>query len=518
MRDRASVSQTADKNFPSQGTLIDLSGQRVDASDWVWQISSPGMQISLDWSDLKIECSTILAATVAYVADLIRHRSFDTVRNTFTNLKLLRRSASFANADRHRSIIPFEFFIEIRDTLSHDTNYRLHYLRQWYRYCCDLGAASFCEEVAFLLEQKVVGGNKKGQAVLSLDPEEGPLNDLEITALLNGLRAARETGSLDTGELAALWLCVALGGNPLQFALLREEDVTVLEEDGQRFVQIRVPRIKKRSESHRSEFRQRKLTAEIGQVVLDLMDESRRAREQASWSDPLHAFALFPRADARSDGDPEYARHLYAREFAALVRRAVQRLNVISPRTGRILAATPRRLRYTYATRLVREGVSKRELADLLDHTDLQNVQVYFDIKSDIVVSLDAAMAMSLGPIAQAFLGKVVRGEHEATRGEDPSSRIRVADKANARTEAVGTCGQYSFCGLLAPVACYTCVHFQPWVDGPHHVLLGELLDLRGKRAEAGQDGRMIAMYDATILAIGDVISRIEGARAQEAS
>jgi hypothetical protein len=72
----------------------------------------------------------------------------------------------------------------------------------------------------------------------------------------------------------------------------------------------------------------------------------------------------------------------------------------------------------------VREGVSKREVADLLDHSDLQSVQIYFDIKSDIVDHLDRAMAMSLGPIAQAFMGKIISGPDQADRGSDPSSKI----------------------------------------------------------------------------------------------
>ena len=80
-----------------------------------------------------------------------------------------------------------------------------------------------------------------------------------------------------------------------------------------------------------------------------------------------------------------------------------------------------------------------RELADALDHTDLQNVRVYFDIKSDIVESLDKSMALALGPVAQAFLGKLVRSDGEAERGGDPASQVAVQDSITGEAFGLGT-------------------------------------------------------------------------------
>ncbi len=497
-----------------------MAGLPVKASGWLWRLNRVGGKSILDWSRLSFLSDEAFNVTVKYISNLIKHRSSDNVRNTFETIIQIKNSPVAMQSFRNGVPIPSSFFLELV-THFEENAWRLHYVRHWYRFGVDQGSAAFSEEVAFDLDARVVGGNKKGHAVLSLDPEEGPLNDLEITALLNALRANNRSAHLSLEERTALWLCIAFGGNPLQFALLREDDVSVIEEEGSRFIHVNVPRVKKRTEAPRREFRLRKLNQEIGQVVLDLMDENRRRREARGWWDSDHALPLFVRGSPRSDEDgplSEYARHLYASELTALVRNAVDRLEVISPRTGRPLEVTPRRLRYTYATRLVREGVSKRELADLLDHTDLQNVQVYFDIKSDIVESLDKAMALALGPVAQAFLGKIVRAEPEAVRGDDPSSRVKTLDKTSDQVVSLGTCGQHSFCGFLAPVACYTCAQFQPWMDGPHDVILNDLLATRDRKLAAGQDGRMVAIYDSTILAIGDVISRIEAARAGEAA
>lgn len=511
MRSPARRPRTTDE-FPTQGHVIDLAGLPVDATSWKWRLNDVGSKYALNWHRLPLN-QEMLEATARYLADMIKSHAPGTVRIAFNTLQLLAHSKSFIRAKEESDIVPAVIISELRAYLPKDRHYKLSTIRAWYRGCADLGYNTFSPEVAFELDEYRIGGGLKGQAVLSLDPNEGPLNDLEITALLNALRAAGRSNSISLQERAALWLCVALGANTVQYALMCEDDIDVISEDGRRFVQIKVPRIKKRTQYNRAEFRKRKLTDEIGGVLLDLIEQNVGRREPEGVGGEALKRPLFVRRRLRP-GSPDapladYGWHLYATEFVDLVQAAVRRLNVISPRTGAPLHVTPRRLRYTFATRLVREGASMRDVADALDHTDLQHVRVYFDIKSDIVESLDRAMALALGPVAQAFLGKLVGSEKEAERGDDPRSRIRVNDRKSGRAEAVGTCGQHSFCGLFAPVACYTCNQFQPWMDGPHDLILESLLADRERRKTEGQDGRMVSLHDTTILAIGDVITRI---------
>ncbi|TPJ43457.1 phage integrase family protein [Mesorhizobium sp. B2-5-13] len=508
------VARNTRQGFPSQGIIVDLAGHPVDATGWKWPLNAVGGKITLNWKKLRIKSGDILSATAFYMARLVKSKSPDLVSSTFSALCFLSRAPAVTKAVSEGGEIQASFFSELRPHFC-DSEWRLHFVRHWYCSCAELGFDPFSMEAALELDRKVVGGNRKGHAVLSLDPEQGPLTDLEITALLSGLNAANAHGCLSLQERAALWLCVAFGCNPLQMALLREEDLKVVEADGVRFVQLRVPRIKKRHGSPRAEFRERKLTSEIGDIVLELVAENRRGRELGGWLGERHAFPLFVRRRPRSDaGGPlcEYAMHMYSAEISDLV-AAADKLGVVSPRTGKPLKIGVRRLRYTFATRLVREGASRREVAEALDHTDLQNVQVYFDIKSDIVESLDKSMALSLGRVAQAFMGKLVASENEADRGADPTSLIVIQDRLSGDSDGVGNCGNYSFCGLLAPIACYTCCDFQPWMDGPHHCLLDDLLRDRERKSKSGQDGRMVTLHDRTILAVADVIARIEDAR-----
>jgi hypothetical protein len=332
-----------------------------------------------------------------------------------------------------------------------------------------------------------------------------------VVALLNALRASHETATLDIVEQAALWLCVAIGANPMQFALLRECDFERLvsaDDNGANYL-LRIPRHKKRHSRLRAEFKTRKLTTEIGEVLDQLVLHNAELRRRLGRVDKSIAKPLFSRESLRKSmiGTPmhEYALGLSASEFTQLVSKAVDKLNVKSPRTGASLHLNCRRFRYTFATRLVREGASQRVVAEMLDHTDLQNVQCYFDIKSDIVESLDRAMAMVLGPLAQAFLGHIIRGETEGNAA--PSSRIYHAKRDSV--DPLGDCGSFSFCGYYAPVACYTCVKFQPWMEAPHEEILRSLLAERARREEQGLHSRMVNIYDNTILAVADVIDRI---------
>jgi integrase len=496
-------------------TIIDSAGLPVDVSGRRWRLNSPTSPYAVNWDLIDLNCAEIQEATEAYIRALVQSASAAEVRLNFAALQQLAACPAFREATERGDDVPQNAISEFKLRIGPDRGYRLHYIRKWYTWCVDQGYDRFSPEVAFALAEMVVGGNAKGRAVLSADPEEGPLSDLEVVALLNALRAAGTAEAMPLNERAVAWLFVALGSNPKQIALLREEDLERLcsEADDDVGYLLRVPRIKK-GFSDRAEFKSRKLTREIGDMLVALIAENALLRERAGVADDEFGKALFrrvaPQESIKNGPMREWALHMSAQQIALLLARAVERLRITSPRTGSLLKVTPRRLRYTFATRLVREGASQRAVAEALDHTDFQNVRVYFDIKSDIVEKLDRAMAMALGPLSQAFLGHLVRAERDAVRGDRPTSRIYRASISERALNPVGTCSSFSFCGLIAPTACYTCVKFQPWMDAPHDKVLEDLLADRLRRQAEGLDERMVGVHDQTILAVADVIRRIE--------
>ena len=137
---------------------------------------------------------------------------------------------------------------------------------------------------------------------------------------------------------------------------------------------------------------------------------------------------------------------------------------------------------------------------------------MYFNARSNIVRRIDAAIALRIAPLAQAFAGEIVETESNALRGNDPASRNFRENTVVGKLEGIGSCASFSFCGLGPPVACYTCRKFQPWRGARHQELLDDLLADRDRKLGAGTDPRIVKILDPTIYAVAEVVRRIQQA------
>lgn len=502
---------------PQESYVLDRRGLPVDISGDVWQLNDPTAVFTLDWSKYDIRTPGILNCIRRYVAWLLTNKGPASVDNCFHSLLPFIATTAFREADDVAGYIPYKAFSEAKSNLGRDRQYLLHYARQLYRWCVSQRYPYFSRDVANRLNDIVIGGNSKGQAVRSRDPNKGPLDAQEVAALTGALRAARVTNTMPLEEQAILWLAFSTGSNPSQYACLREEDL-VEEEDGDETIAfiLKVPRHKKNHVQLRTEFRNRRLDRFVGQVLKDLIQQNQIAFP-ANDADST-ARPLFRSAHAHhSSNHPmaEWAWHLRRDKINLLIQLAVKRLGIRS-RTGEPLEISTRRFRYTLASRLIDQGASAFEVADALDHSDLQNVLVYFEVHSNIVDHLDQALALALAPRAQAF-AKIVDREENAERGNVKGSRCHYGDRELEIFEAVGTCGNHSFCNIAAaPIACYTCPMFQPWMDGPHDLVLDGLLKERQKRFEMDLNPKMVAIHDHVIIEVAGVIERIAAKRIEQ--
>jgi hypothetical protein len=187
--------------------------------------------------------------------------------------------------------------------------------------------------------------------------------------------------------------------------------------------------------------------------------------------------------------------------LAEKLRRLLERLDVPSHRTGKKLHLFQTRLRRTLGTRAAAEGCPAHVIADLLDHSWIDSSLIYIETRPTMMERIDKALALQLAPVAQAFAGTLV--------ARKDSGDGRVIHTATAHLESVGTCGKHAFCRLAAPLACYTCTYFNPWLDAPHETLLDTLLQEREDLLKAA-DLRIAAVNDLTILAVADVVRRCQ--------
>lgn len=439
-----------------------------------------------------------------------RTSSASHVLNSFNRCKAYLESTA--------GLLPFsvESLISYRSTLNDSTQWYIGVIRGFLRQWSRLGYQGLSDEAMTLLNKWIIKGNEKGFAVQSMCPESGPLTDIEmegvVAAVIDGFSNLR----LTLEEASCAMLFAMTGRRPIQITALKVKD---LIDDSLGKYWINFPRAKQRGQLWRSEFRKFAIVEDLWLLLQQQVAavEAGFAERLGEWIpynlvDELPLFPalgnVVPGMDLRAqlDGD---ALHTPTDRLKTIMRRISGIISVISERTGEPVALNPNRFRYTLGTNLAREGRGELIIAEALDHSDTQNVGVYVKNIPEIVERIDKAVALQLAPFAQAFRGVLVISECEARRGDDPGSRI-----SNGRAN-VGTCGSYGFCGALAPIACYTCAHFQPWLDGPHEEVLARLIEERNSVRDNCKDLKIASTNDRLILAVSDVINRCKEARVE---
>lgn len=391
------------------------------------------------------------------------------------------------------------------------------FLRKWY----ELGYDGIDESVIRLLDGWTLKGNRKGDAVKRKDPNEGPLSDNELKAFNEGAVTAFEKNLITLDEFAISIVTSNTGRRPIQISHLKVIDVICgTNNRGEPYYTLNVPRAK-HGEGFRTQFKQFAVTQELWAILsaqaknaISIVEESLdlKLKEHDCLEVPLfpdyfrigQVNSLFEfRALLTSD-----KLHIASAKVTDTLQFVVAASDIRSERTGEGLSINARRFRYTTGTRAAREGFGELVIAELLDHSDTQNSGVYIKNIPEHVERLDAAVGFQLAPYAQAFAGVLVDSENDAERGNDPSSRIRTEEGSN-----IGTCGEHGFCGANIPIPCYTCIHFQPWLDGPHREVYQDLLQERERVKDITGDIEVAAILDRSIIAVADVIMRCEKRR-----
>ncbi|RFQ17309.1 site-specific integrase [Pseudomonas sp. ATCC 13867] len=366
-----------------------------------------------------------------------------------------------------------------------------------------LGYEGIADDAASLIKSSRVAGNLKGEAVLTLDAKLGPLTDIESQAIASALEAALESGSVSEGDYLLAQLFMLLGQRAVQYAALKVRDLQLIKSaDGMCAYLLRIPRAKQQNQSSREAFRDRLLIPRVGER---LYRHCRRLQDRFGDQFPdAGDVPMFPTTNVRKQAPPAFRLHRTSDSLAKTLGRTLRKLNVISERTGARIHIAPLRFRRTLGTRAAIEGHGELVIAELLDHSDTQNVGVYTQAVPQIIERIDRAVAMHLAPLAQAFAGVLIEDESQASRKDDPTSRI-CDPYIDPTMRPMGSCGRHGFCDLLAPVACYTCRSFQPWRDGPHEAVLQYLLNER-ERFVGQSDVRIASINDRTILAVAEVV------------
>ncbi|WP_186464653.1 site-specific integrase [Nitrospirillum bahiense] len=470
-----------------------------DAKEDVWNIFDPCGIAQISFSRLRLLVSAEILDTIkSVIAHYLRMKSTSLSELVFDRFCGFCR---FAVNDKKLTSITVSDILAYRASLSHDHEWYLGTLRGFFRTWSNLRLPGLDPEVVQVLDKVRLKGNRKGDAVRSADPNLGPFTEIELQAIIVALNNAFARDKIDLSDYILVQLFLALGARGVQLASLKVCDFSTTQASSGEVVHlVHLPRAKQHNSEHRVEFKSWKLNTDLGHLI-----ERHCLATKRSWvhldiaQDELPFWPNHENTNA-SDG---LLYHSTRQDLSNRVQAVFDRLNVISERTGLPLNVTTRRFRYTLGTRAAREGLSELVIAEILDHSDIQNVGVYVEAVPEIVERIDRAMAMELAPMAQAFAGVLIDGEDQASRAGDPRSRVVTpGDLKNP----VGSCGSYGFCGATAPIACYTCRNFQPWLDGPHEQVLEQLLADRQRIMEQAGDATIASINDRVIYACAEVV------------
>lgn len=477
---------------------------------------SKDVTISLEWTEYCL-CAPLTAAlrqALAYIAENYSAAYVDRLNTDFKHFV-----TSVKGREGMLEVLTAAQLVNYRALLGESHLGRLYTVSRLIRLWHEQHIIDVPNDVMELLTDWKLKGEVKGTAVRTRCPYKGPLTDIEFEATLDALYGALETRAIELSTFVLAMLFYATGRRPCQLRDLKIKDlISARAKDGLPVYILKVPRAKqsdKGDDPWRTEFKDAALEPELGQAL-----EAHVAKVKAKASSLLPRITeemiqetpLFPRWKEIVTAGSATKRSLleafrsdfFHRSRASIsfaVSHCIDQLEVHSDRIDGPIHVFPYRLRRTLATRAAREGYGDLVIAELLDQTDTQNVKVYAENVAENVDAIGAAVAKQLAPMAQAFAGVLVDSEAQAKRGDDVTSRVKTSDGTFA-----GTCGKLGFCGALAPIACYTCMHFQPLLDGPHQQVLQSLVQESSRIQQLTGDRTIASINDRTLLAVAEVI------------
>jgi integrase len=398
-----------------------------------------------------------------------------------------------------------DWWRKLRATLrTNATEWSLHALRLWYLWLEREGFPGIHEDIANEIEDWRIPGMVKGEAVRVRDPERGPLTWSQFAHLIT--RLTNEAAKDVTTDLALVKLCVNLGLNSRQLALLEERDLSYVTdpETGEKDYFLDVPRIKKRLAAR--ETKRRHIERETGEIIETLIGKNRMVRGEIEW-EQSGKMPIFCRQRPKDYAPSSPLRqrfewHLSTKHIQTLVCGFSESIELRAGASSERFWLSPRRLRYTFATMLAATGAPPRAIAEALDHTDLQHVGVYVQATGKLADRLNNAIGAHLEPWVKRFI--------EGPEDSIPTGRANTIYHPDpTRALGIGYCGSSSRCGLYLPDSCYGCDFFQPWKEADHQSVLERLLMRKSELLEkrANESDRIPHQLDAAIEGVQLVIA-----------
>lgn len=445
-------------------------GERIDGSQDIWSLNDIGVKTMFNFQ--RINNAYVRYAIKLYLLTKSKNKSLSHVLNCYE--RLVAAFGDVKELSEESLVQKVENYIQENRKKTHE--HTIWYLKSWYTWCTDLELPLFNFEYAEYLDNISISGNLKGQSVLSLDDNDGPLSENELSLLI----ALLNTDKNDSTDKLLAYLFLTLGTNPRNLLLLKWTDFSFIADADFKIYFLKVPRIKKRT-IVRTDFKLRELDSRVG--------------------------TLMEKLSLQKKGEYVFVNSLnLPYTTISLRKKFIKYIETISHGSDfEKIEITPRRLRYTFATRLVMSGVSKERLADLLDHTDLQNIQVYYDLRHKIKGYLTEAENKKLKHIVGRFEGTIKKSTEQGQKD--------IKYYSSKTTPILGSCGSKTLCDLSPPYSCFVCKKFNAFEDSldSYKEVRDDLVSWKNKRIqEHDENDRIQVQMDEVLASLDYLISEIE--------
>lgn len=374
--------------------------------------------------------------------------------------------------------------------------------------------------LALLKAYKAVPRKKrvKNDAILSLDPEQGPFTQVEQDSLYHWLHDQFCHGNLEPEQYLYLRLAMTYGQRGVQLRSLVFKDFIMAEQG----YQIRFSQAKKRGID--AGWREQSETFNLDEGLYNtvqaykaivLAQLKQEYPNRADWDKAIKNAPLFRRRFKGQGGDtrsvpvivdlpelqmleqgPQLQLHVSAGSVTAWLNHIEGMPGFpVSPRTQQSMKISGvHRFRHTLGTDLSNAGLDEWSIASALMHSNTGTVRKYRQISAELMALVDEKMSNHLALVVGAFTGTIVTDRISAKNG----------DRVDRQIEDLAVCGADSACHLDAPFTCYGCSKFQPLLDADHSAALTRLE--RRREQTIATDITTGVLWDRAILACRKVI------------
>ena len=433
-----------DAQFSYDPYLITQTGQQLDLTKNKCQLTPERFSLNFE-----LVHPLLRQHAKAYVSYACKKYANDSIRNHFRLL------AEFTFLDDLSSEEDVSESVEkqMRDFMqSQDLDASgKSVLRTMYSWFVD-GQFPFFDEDFFDLYLDVLkfGANEgKGKDVLMEMRDRGPLTIREQKAFNLAMKNVNvdDLSTIELQGMVALKIGQVLGARDTQIVRLQFKDVNVSESGA---ISLLVPRAKQRGYKNNNQKKKRAITKTLYRLIMLLKSRYEQALSNSISQD------WFILATLKTRGEIPTKNRLTRLLFCS---RRVEFERVL----GLGFKVTNRRLRKTFCTRLIAMGTPLKIVAELMDHSDLQQLEVYYRHTHQIAKKLNDVLNSEAAEILNAFHGKVIKPEQISQQGQHI-----FAPTKDQSLHLIGSCGSATPCSLNPPLSCYGCSSLEAFEDADH--------------------------------------------------